>query len=47
MPEVIVIGGGVIGLSLAYELAGQGVAVEVLDREISNVANPRNNNFVP
>ncbi len=32
MADAIVIGGGVIGLSLAYELAGQGIAVRVLDR---------------
>ena len=32
MPDVIVIGGGVIGLSAAYELAGQGVSVEILDQ---------------
>ena len=30
--DVIVIGGGVIGLSVAYELAGQGVSVQVLDQ---------------
>lgn len=30
--DVIVIGGGVIGLSLAYELSGQGVSVQVLDQ---------------
>lgn len=32
MPDVIVIGGGVIGLSAAYELAGQGVSVRILDQ---------------
>lgn len=32
MHDVIIIGGGVIGLSLAYELAGQGVTVAVLDQ---------------
>ncbi len=32
MADVLVIGGGVIGLSIAYELAGQGVAVQVLDQ---------------
>src|SRR4051812_30837920 len=32
MPDVLIIGGGVIGLSLAYELAGHGVKVRVLDR---------------
>lgn len=32
MTDVIVVGGGVIGLSIAYELAGQGVSVEVLDQ---------------
>ncbi len=32
MSDVIVVGGGVIGLSVAYELAGQGAAVTVLDQ---------------
>lgn len=32
MPDVVVIGGGVIGLSIAYELAGQGAQVSVLDQ---------------
>ncbi|MSR56549.1 MAG: glycine oxidase ThiO [Planctomycetaceae bacterium] len=32
MPDVVMIGGGVIGLSLAYELAGQGVQCAVLDQ---------------
>jgi glycine oxidase len=32
MADVIVIGGGVIGLSVAYELAGQGIAVHLLDQ---------------
>jgi glycine oxidase len=32
MSDVVVIGGGVIGLTLAYELAGRGVAVAVLDQ---------------
>ncbi len=32
MNDVIVIGGGVIGLSIAYELAGQGAGVAVLDQ---------------
>lgn len=32
MPDVVVIGGGVIGLTLAYELAGRGVSVNVLDQ---------------
>jgi glycine oxidase len=30
--DAIVVGGGVIGLSIAYELAGQGVAVAVLEQ---------------
>lgn len=30
--DVIVIGGGVIGLSVAHELSGQGVSVQVLDQ---------------
>lgn len=32
MADVIVVGGGVIGLSLAWELAGQGVDVELLEQ---------------
>lgn len=32
MADVIVIGGGVIGLSVAYELAGQGIAVRIVDQ---------------
>ena len=32
MKDVIVIGGGVIGLSVAYELAGQGVSVKLLEQ---------------
>ena len=32
MPDVIVVGGGVIGLSIAWELAGHGVSVKVLER---------------
>ena len=32
MRDVVVVGGGVIGLSIAYELAGQGVDVTVLER---------------
>lgn len=32
MPDVIVIGGGVIGLSIAWELAGQGLSVRVLEQ---------------
>jgi glycine oxidase len=32
MPDVIVIGGGVIGLSIAWELAGQGLRVRVLEQ---------------
>jgi glycine oxidase len=32
MPDVVILGGGVIGLSLAYELAGQGMKVRILDR---------------
>lgn len=31
-PDVLIIGGGAIGLSLAYELAGQGARVRVVDR---------------
>ena len=32
MPDVIIIGGGVIGLSLACDLAGEGVSVSVFDQ---------------
>ncbi len=32
MADVIVVGGGVIGLSIAYELAGQGATVKVLEQ---------------
>ena len=32
MPDVIVIGGGVIGLSIAWELSGQGLSVRVLEQ---------------
>src|SRR5690242_12491856 len=32
MQDVIIIGGGVIGLSLACELAGAGISVAVLDQ---------------
>jgi len=31
-PDVIIIGGGVIGLSMAWELAGQGASVRVLEQ---------------
>ena len=31
MSDVLIVGGGVIGLSLAYELAGRGAAVRVID----------------
>ncbi|HVK19064.1 MAG TPA: FAD-dependent oxidoreductase, partial [Fimbriiglobus sp.] len=31
-PDVAVVGGGVIGLTAAYELAKEGLTVEVLDR---------------
>lgn len=33
MDDVLIIGGGVVGLSLAYELAGRGKRVRVLDRQ--------------
>ena len=32
MHDVLIVGGGVIGLSLAYELAGRGQRVQVIDR---------------
>lgn len=32
MADILIIGGGVIGLSIAYELAGQGGSVQVLER---------------
>lgn len=32
MSDVLIVGGGVIGLSLAYELAGQGARVRLVDR---------------
>ena len=32
MPEVVIVGGGVIGLSIAWELAGQGTDVCVLEK---------------
>src|SRR5262249_21645049 len=31
-PDVMILGGGVIGLSTAYYLAREGVAVEIVDR---------------
>lgn len=32
MSDILIVGGGVIGLSLAYELAGQGAKVRLVDR---------------
>ena len=32
MADVLIVGGGVIGLSLAYELAGAGLKVQVVER---------------
>ena len=32
MEDVIIVGGGVIGLSIAVELAGQGVAVAIVEQ---------------
>jgi len=32
MTDVVIIGGGVVGLSLAYELAGQGASVKVIEQ---------------
>jgi len=33
MHDVVIIGGGVVGLSVAWELAGQGLSVHVIDRQ--------------
>lgn len=33
MTDVVIVGGGVIGLSIAWELAGHGVSVRVLDQQ--------------
>ena len=32
MPDVVIIGGGVVGLSIAWELAGRGMTVRVLEK---------------
>ncbi|GAB4148373.1 MAG: FAD-dependent oxidoreductase [Planctomycetaceae bacterium] len=32
MSEIVIVGGGVVGLSIAYELAGQGASVRVLEK---------------
>lgn len=32
MPDCLIVGGGAVGLALAYELSGRGVTVEVIDR---------------
>jgi glycine oxidase len=34
MDDVLIVGGGVIGLSLAYELAGRGLKVRILERNL-------------
>jgi glycine oxidase len=38
MDDVLIIGGGVIGLSLAYELSGRGIKVRVLERDAAGRA---------
>ncbi len=35
MPDILILGGGVIGLSLAYELSASGLRVRVIDRELA------------
>src|SRR4051812_30661735 len=32
MADVVIVGGGVIGLSIAYELAGQGASVRIVEQ---------------
>lgn len=32
VPDVLVVGGGIIGCAVAYELAGEGLTVSLLDR---------------
>ena len=32
IPDCLIVGGGVVGLSLAYELSRRGFTVEVIDR---------------
>jgi glycine oxidase len=48
MPEVIIVGGGVIGLSLAWELARRGVVPDVFDmKEIGKAASWAGAGLVP
>jgi glycine/D-amino acid oxidase-like deaminating enzyme len=39
-PDVLVVGGGIVGLALARELAGRGVTVELVDRGVPGDATP-------
>jgi glycine/D-amino acid oxidase-like deaminating enzyme len=44
MPDVVVVGGGIIGAACAFELAGRGAAVTLLEREeLAAGASGRNN----
>ena len=39
MPDILILGGGVIGLSIAYELAGSGMRVRLVDRGAAGARN--------
>lgn len=44
MPDVVVVGGGIIGAACAFELAGRGASVTLLEREeLASGASGRNN----